>query len=128
MLQILSLFDFFSIFSNIPTILASIGLILATSSFISGLQLVRAASVMERKIHRFNGFTNLTLYIALASLAFAHNGVHFWPFIGWISGLSLFLLKITIVRQRRRAYKYVSWVGGTLILMWLFLVYIHIPV
>ncbi|MBI5491612.1 MAG: hypothetical protein HY893_01635 [Deltaproteobacteria bacterium] len=128
MLRILGLFDFFSIFSNIPTIFASIGLILATSSFISGLQLVRAASLAERKIHRFNGLTTFTLYISLAVLAFAYNGVRFWPLIGWVSGLCLFLLKIWIVRRKRRVYKYVSWMGATLILVWLFLVYIHIPV
>src|SRR5574337_843968 len=116
MLRILALFDFFSIFSNIPTIFASIGLILATFSFISGLQLVRAASLAERKIHRFNGFTTFTLYIALAVLAFAYNGVRFWPLIGWVSGLGLFLLKIWIVRRKRRVYKYVSWMGATLIL------------
>ncbi|MBI5642277.1 MAG: hypothetical protein HY954_02255 [Deltaproteobacteria bacterium] len=117
-----------NVFSNISIIFASAGLVLATSSFISGLQLVKAANISERKIHRFNGFTTLCLFVILAVMSFIRTGIGFWSLIGWISGLCVFLLKIWIVRKRRRAFKYVSWLGATLILIWLFLVYIHIPV
>lgn len=117
------------VFSTASIVLASFGLILATSSFISGLQLVKAASVVERKIHRFNGFTALTIYVILAILAFWYEGFGFLRLLGWSSGLCVFLLKILIVRsKKRRAFKYLSWLGGTLILVWLYMVYIHIPV
>jgi len=126
--RLLKGFDILSVFSNLSTILASAGLILATSSFISGLQIVRGADIAERKIHRFNGFTALTLFICLAGLSIYNNGIGLWSFWGWLFGLSLFALKIYIVRKRRRAFKYVSWVGASLILLWLFLVFKNIPV
>ncbi|MBI5453813.1 MAG: hypothetical protein HY956_04215 [Deltaproteobacteria bacterium] len=117
------------VFSTASIVLASFGLILATSSFISGLQLVKSASIVERKIHRFNGFTALTIYVILAILAFWYEGFGFLRLLGWVSGLCVFLLKILIVRsKKRRAFKYLSWLGGTLILVWLYMVYIHIPV
>lgn len=121
--------EFFSLFTSVQTVIASIGLILATSSFISGLQLVKSASFIEGRIHRINGFSSITLYTALAVLAFATEGLHIWSDLAWITGFLVILLKISIVRKRRRrSFKYVSWIGGTLLLMWLFLVYIHIPV
>ncbi len=121
--------EFFSVFTSIQTVIASIGLILATSSFISGLQLVRGASVIEGKIHRINGFSSITLYTVLAVLAFATEGLRIWSDLAWIAGFLVILLKISIVRKRRRrSFKYVSWIGGSLLLIWLFLVYIHIPV
>lgn len=121
------MWEILSVFTNISTVVASLGLILATSSFISGLQLVRGASIVELKIHRYNGFSSILLFLLLAVMNLA-SGVHFWPLVAWLSALSIIMLKLYIVRKRRKAFKYVSWIGGTLILIWLFLVYIHIPV
>lgn len=119
--------DILLVFSNVSTILASVGLILATSSFISGLQLVKAANKSERKIHRFNGFTTLVLYVCLASISITNRGIGFWPLLGWLFGLSLFALKISLVRKRsRRSFKYVSWLGATLIILWFTLVFVNI--
>lgn len=112
---------------TIPLILASLGLILATSSFISGLQLVKSSSHLEAKIHRFNGYMSITLYVTLAVLSFAGEGFNWMRLVGWLSGFSVLCLKVMIVRKRARAMKYLSWFGGTLILIWLYLVYIHIP-
>jgi len=112
---------------TIPLVLASLGLVLATSSFISGLQLVKSNSVVEGKIHRINGYLSFTLYITLAVLAFAAEGFEWMRLVGWLSGFSLLCLKIAIVRKRSRAMKYLSWFGGTLILIWLYIVYNHIP-
>lgn len=110
------------------TVLASIGLILATSSFISGLQLVKIKSRIERKIHRFNGYATFTIYVVLMVWHFVVKGFGFWALVLWLCGLGFLLLKIRIVRKRSKAIKYVSWMGATFILMWLYLVYIHIPV
>ncbi|MEK7773032.1 MAG: hypothetical protein AAB307_01685 [Deltaproteobacteria bacterium] len=121
--------EFFSVFTSIQSVIASIGLILATASFISGLQLVKGASFIEGKVHRINGFSSITLYTVLAVLAFATEGLRIWSVLAWITGFLVILLKISIVRKRRRrSFKYVSWIGASLLLMWLFLVYIHIPV
>lgn len=122
------MWEILSVFTNISTVVASLGLVLATSSFISGLQLVRGASIVERKIHRFNGFSSIVLFIILAAMYFVNSGVRFWPILAWLTALWIIIIKLYIVRKRRKAFKYVSWIGGSLILIWLFLVYIHIPV
>lgn len=122
------LIDLISIFSNISIVLASIGLIIATSSFISGLQLVKAASRIEGRIHKYNGIATITIYAVLFILSIVNHGFRFWPVIGWLSGLSIVLLKLKIVRGRKkRARKYISWMGACLVLIWLYIVYIHIP-
>lgn len=122
------MFEIIKAYTNIQTVLASLGLVLATSSFISGLQLVRGASMVERHIHRYNGFTTFGLYLTLAVMAMVKDGFYFISFLGWITGLLVILTKVYIVRKRRRrSFKYVSWIGGTLILIWLYLMYIHIP-
>ena len=116
---------------SIPTLLSSIGLILAASSFISGLQLVRGTKGGgEGTIHRFNGIASITIYVILAALSFKTNGIGLWSLLGWFGGLCLFFLKLFIVkkgRHKRRAAKYISWLGGMLTLMWLYLVYVHLP-
>jgi hypothetical protein len=125
-----TILSFFSVFSTLPIILASIGLVLATSSFISGLQLVKGANVSERKIHRFNGFATIILYLVLAVFYFRTNGIGVWGVLAWLIGFFVIFLKLSIVhaKNRRRAFKYVSWLGGTLIVIWLILVYINIPI
>ncbi len=124
-----AILSFFSVFSTLPIILASIGLVLATSSFISGLQLVKGANISERKIHRINGFSTMILYLALAVFYFLENGIGVWGVIAWLLGFFVIFLKLSIVhaKNKRRAFKYVSWLGGTLIVIWLILVYINIP-
>lgn len=118
-----------NVFTDISTLIASLGLVLATSSFISGLQLVRGTRTsLEGKIHRFNGYGAICVYVTLAAMSFAEDGMRLWPAVGWFSGAGLIALKITIVRRRKRAFKYVSWMGASLILIWLFMVYVHIPV
>ena len=126
----LTILSFFSVFSTLPVILASIGLVLATSSFISGLQLVKGANISERKIHRFNGFATIILYLVLSIFYFRENGIGIWSAIAWLTGFFVIFLKLSIVhaKNRRRAFKYVSWLGGTLIIIWLILVYINIPI
>jgi len=117
-----------AILTSAQTIIASIGLILATSSFISGLQIVKGTRAgIEGKIHRINGVIVISLYIILAARSSVINGIT-WNIIWWVLGICVILLKLKIVRTKGRAFKYVSWLGGTLILIWLYLVYIHLPV
>ncbi|MBI5971138.1 MAG: hypothetical protein HY884_08305 [Deltaproteobacteria bacterium] len=117
-----------SILTSAQTLIASVGLILATSSFISGLQIVKGTRTsVEGKIHRINGVIVITLYVILAARASVINGIT-WNILWWVLGMCVILLKLKIVRTKGRAFKYVSWLGGTLILIWLYLVYIHLPV
>ncbi len=114
--------------TSAQTIIASIGLILATSSFISGLQIVKGTRAgIEGKIHRINGVIVISLYIILAVRGAVINGIT-WNIVWWALGMCVILLKLKIVRTKGRAFKYASWLGGTLILIWLYLVYIHLPV
>ncbi len=111
------------IFASPEVVLAGVGLILVTSSFISGLQLIKGARGIEHKIHRFNGYCSLTIYIVLAILSFVKFGVRPGALIGWPAGLSLIIFKLWIVKTRRRAIKYVPWLGVMVVLMWLYILY-----
>lgn len=120
-----------NIYSTISTVLASIGLVLATSSFISGMQIVRGTHVnIEGKIHRFNGIVTITFYTILAALSFVNYGFSILSVAGWLFGFFLIFMKLAIVmisRKKRRAFKYVSWLGASLILMWLYIIFINLP-
>ncbi|MFQ5442025.1 MAG: hypothetical protein ACE5EB_04785 [Thermodesulfobacteriota bacterium] len=117
------------IIEYLPTILASLGLILATSSFISGLQIIRTSrSTIEAKIHRFNGYISITLYLILTVLSFIKSEYSILVLLAWLSGFCFIMIKIWIVKKRRRRLKkYVSWFGVTIVLMWLYITYINIP-
>ncbi len=113
------------IFASSEVVLAGIGLILATSSLISGLQMIKGArGSVEHKIHRFNGYCSITVYIALAILSLVKFGIRPGALIGWSAGFGLIFFKLWIVKTRRRAIKYVPWLGVMVILMWLYVLYI----
>lgn len=115
-------------FTNVSTLLASIGMVLATTSFISGLQMVKGKGKVEKKIHRGNGFISFAILFVLAVMSFATFGLSLWSITGWAVAFFIMFLKHKIVHARsRRAFKYVSWLGASLICMWLYVVYIHIP-
>lgn len=123
-----AILELLNAFTNFTTVLASIGMILATSSFISGLQMVKGKGSIERKIHRGNGFLAFGIFAVLAISSFTAYGVSLWSVGGWLAGVLVIAVKLLIVHSRsRRAFKYVSWLGAALITMWLYLVYIHIP-
>jgi len=117
-----------SMYDNLATILASAGLVLATSSFISGLQLVKSRQKrVERKIHRGNGYLAISVYIGLMFSSILSGDGGLLKTLAWLAGLGLISLKLRIVRRKGRSFKYVSWLGAILILLWLFLVFVHIP-
>jgi hypothetical protein len=123
-----AILELLNAFTNFTTVLASIGMILATSSFISGLQMVKGKGSVERKIHRGNGFIAFGIFGVLAISSFVVYGLSLWSVGGWLAGALIITVKLLIVHSRsRRAFKYVSWLGASLITMWLYLVYIHIP-
>lgn len=117
------------IFTNVSIILASIGIVLAVTSFISGLQLIRATSAsIEGTIHRANGYLTIILFIVLTLIAISSSMINIAALLLPLTGLAVFLVKLWIVRRHKRFLKYVSWMGGTLITIWLLLFYVNVPV
>lgn len=113
---------------ELTAILASLGLILATVSFISGLQAVKNKGSVDSRIHRLNGYVTLVIYLLLAGLSLGEGGgIRLWPVVAWGAGLLIIFTKIWIVRSGR-TYKYASWLGIMLIIIWLIIVYTHMPV
>jgi len=112
----------------LPLIIGSIGVILATSSFISGMQLVRTRQrSFEGKIHRLNGYVSISLFILLFFVSFIASGYNLVVLLLWLSGFSIILIKLRIVRKRRWAFKYVCWSGVSIISMWIYIIYTHMP-
>ena len=117
------------IFASWGIILSGLGLVLATSGFIGGLQLIKGLrGSVEGKIHRFNGIISLSTYIILAITSLVEFGFRPVAFLGWLCGLGLILFKLWIIRTRRRALKYVPWLGVMIVLMWLYILYINMKV
>jgi len=117
------------IFTNLSITIASMGIVLAATSFISGLQLVRSTSAsIEGMIHRANGYLTIILFIVLTLIAISSSMINIAALLLPLTGLTVFLVKLWIVRRHKRFLKYVSWMGGTLILVWLFIFYVNIPV
>ena len=111
---------------EITTILASLGLILATTSFISGLQAMKNKGSADAKIHKLNGYVTILIYLSLAGLSLGKKGeIGLWPVAAWASGLLIICIKIWVVR-RGQAYKYASWIGIMLLIVWLIIMYTHI--
>ncbi len=113
---------------DINTIVASIGLITATMSFITGIQTVnkhRSSAFVMVRMHRFDGYITCLIYLAVAGLSLSNGGIRLWPVIGWLAGLGLIILKILVVRNRKYI-KYASRVGMLLFLSWLYIIYQHI--
>ncbi len=112
---------------EITILLASLGLILATVSFISGFQALRIRRSVDTRIHRLNGYLMFFAYLFLAGLSFVKGGINLSSIASWGTGLTIILTKIWIVR-RGKAYKFGSWLGIMLIITWLIIVYTYIPI
>ncbi len=117
------------IFTNLSITIASMGIVLAATSFISGLQLVRSTSAsIEGMIHRANGYLTIILFIVLTLIAISSSIINIAALLLPLTGLAVFLVKLWIVRRHKRFLKYVSWMGGILITIWLLVFYVNIPV
>ncbi len=112
----------------LPLIIGSIGVVLATSSFISGMQLVRTRKrSFEGRIHRLNGYISIGLFILLFFVSYIGSGFNMIVLLLWLSGFAVILMKLRIVKQRRWAFKYVCWFGVAIICMWIYIIYTHMP-
>lgn len=108
------------------SVIASIGLVMATVSFMSGLQVVKRDKVfgaMMTSMHRMNGYIASFIYVILATISLSGpGGVRVWSLIGWAVGLGLIIIKIIVVRNERY-YKYGSRLGLLLFVTWLIIIY-----
>ena len=112
----------------LPLIIGSIGVIIATSSFISGMQLVRTRKrSFEGRIHRLNGYASIVLFGVLFLMSIVGSGFDLLVITLWLSGGAIILMKLRIVRSRRWAFKYVCWFGVFIICMWVYIIYTHMP-
>lgn len=114
---------------EINLIIASVGLVLATVSLITGLQVVKRNNVygeMMASMHRVNGYLVFLIYIGVSAFSLGgHGGIRTWSVIGWSAGLGLMIIKIMVVRNEK-LYKYSSRLGLLLFITWLVIIYKHI--
>jgi hypothetical protein len=68
------------------------------------------------------------LFNVLTLIAISSNKINMASLLLPLTGLAVFLVKLWIIRRHKRFLKYVSWMGGTLITIWLLVFYINIPV
>ena len=115
--------------TSVPTLIASVGLILATSSFISGLQLVKGTSVtLEGKIHRFNGVSSIIIYATLFILSMIQGGLS-WTIIGWVSGALVIALQGLHSKAQKAAHLQIRKLARRHAYAHLvYVVYAHMPV
>ena len=113
----------------LPLIISSIGVILATSSFISGMQLVRTKKrSYEGRIHRLNGYASIVLFALLFLVSFLGSGFNIIVLSFWLTAAAIILIKLRIVKKRGWAFKFVCWFGVTIICIWLYIIYTHMPI
>ncbi len=112
---------------GITVFLASIGLVIATAAFLSGMQLLKKdyAAVILR-IHRLNGYITFLIFISLALLSLSgKGGIKPLSITAWCAGGVVSLFKIWVVKDKR-GYKYGTRLGILLFIIWLVIIYTHV--
>ncbi len=108
------------------TIVASIGFILSLMAFIAGFRMVkRRGGRAERTVHRINGYLTIMLYVIVAALSIAKGTSGFFIF-GWAVGLLVHTFKYYIVKKGLAA-RYGGYVGAMLLIVWLVVIFTHLP-
>ena len=108
------------------TILASIGFVLAITSFIAGFRMIKKTGhVAEHSMHRINGFLTIACYLILAFLSII-AGTTFLLIMAWALGLGIHLLKLLFVKKRL-AVRYGGYLGAMLLVTWLTVIFTHLP-
>ena len=110
----------------ITTIIASIGFVLALTSFIAGFRMIKKTGhPAEGKMHRINGFLTLVFYVILAVLSIAAGTTALY-IAAWVLGLAIHLLKLILVKKGLAA-RYGGYVGAWLVITWLIVIFTHLP-
>ncbi|MBI5560331.1 MAG: hypothetical protein HY883_03560 [Deltaproteobacteria bacterium] len=106
-------------------LLSSIGFIFAVMTFVGGFRTVRKTEHHESLTHRVNGFCTFVLYIIIATVSIS-RGVDVFYSLAWFAGFVPHLFKIFLVRKGL-AVKYGGYVGTILLIIWLTIIYTHLP-
>lgn len=112
---------------GINIFLASIGLVIATASFLSGMQLVKKDNTaVILRIHRLNGYITFLIFTSLALLSLSgKGGIKSWLIMTWGAGFGVCLFKIWAVKAKK-GYKYGTRLGILLFIIWLVIIYTHV--
>lgn len=111
----------------IISLLASIGFVLAVTTFMSGFINVakKPEQQVETTLHKVNGYLTITMYIVVAVLSIA-NGTKAFYIFAWGVGLAIHLLKILLVRKGL-AVRYGGYFGALLLITWVIVIFTHLP-
>lgn len=107
-------------------ILSSVGFVCSIITFIGGFRMVRKSDhIGEPKMHRMNGYITITVYVVLAVLAISlHLEVLF--ILAWLFGFCIHLFKVFLV-WKGLAVRYGGYMGGILLIVWLVVIFTHLP-
>ena len=108
------------------TILASIGFVLAITSFIAGFRMIKKTGhIAEHRMHKINGYLTLICYLLVALLSII-SGTTFLFILAWILGLVIHLIKLLLVKKGL-AVRYGGYLGGLLLITWITVIFTHLP-
>lgn len=108
------------------TIIASVGFVFSVMTFIAGFRMVKSrGSRAERTMHRLNGFFTITLYLIVAVLSISKGTSGLFIF-GWAVGMLIHIFKLYLVRKGL-AVRYGGYVGGMVLIVWLVVIFTHLP-
>jgi len=108
------------------SIVASIGFMLSVMSFIAGFRMVkRRGGMAERMVHRVNGYLTVILYVFVAVLSIASGTSAFYIF-AWVVGMLVHIFKYYIIKKGLAA-RYGGYVGAMLLIVWLVVIFTHLP-
>jgi hypothetical protein len=112
----------------IISLFASIGFVLAVTTFMSGFINVakKQAQQAETTMHKVNGYLTITMYVVVAVLSIANGTKAFYLFL-WGVGLAIHLLKILLVRKKL-AVRYGGYFGALLLITWVIVIFTHLPI
>lgn len=107
------------------SIIASIGFMLSVMAFIAGFRMVKRRSRAERTLHRINGILTIILYVVVAVLSII-GGTSALYLFGWVVGMLAHIFKLYIVKKGLAA-RYGGYVGAMLLIVWLVVIFTHLP-
>lgn len=112
--------------SQMLTIIASVGFIFSVMAFMAGFRMVKSrGSRAERAMHRTNGILTMMLYVIVALLSMSKGTSALYIF-GWAVGGLVHIFKLYVVRIGLAA-RYGGYIGAMLLIVWLVVIFTHLP-
>jgi hypothetical protein len=110
----------------LDTIVASMGFTISIVTFIGGFRMIRKTDhEAEALMHKVNGYLTISLYVIVALVSINADSRSFVLAL-WVTGLIIHLLKIPLAR-RGLAVRYGGYMGGILLMIWLAVIFTHLP-